>query len=153
MVDTREDWLRALDTLIVGAERLVRIKEHDLRGQGWETPVRPALLEAFLRGARSRRLEILLHREYYLTGHLPLLMRLLRDYNRQMEIRVYETLPASEMAYVLGDDRMLLTRHRSDAWAGRFSMDAPAGAVALTDRFLADWARIAGGLAYTPLGL
>lgn len=153
MIDTREEWLRALDNLLARADRLVRIKDHDLRGQGWESPVRPALLEDFLRGARSRRVEILLHRDDYLTGHLPLLMRLLRGYNRQMEIRVYETLPPSEMAYALGDDRMLLYRHRSDAWAGRCSMDDPAGVIALTDRFQADWARIAGGLPYTPLGL
>lgn len=153
MIDTREGWLRALDGLLAGADRLVRIKDHDLRGQGWESPARPALLEDFLRGALCRRLEILLHCDHYLTGHLPLLMRLLRDYNRQMEIRVYETLPTSEMAYVLGDDRMLLYRHRSDAWAGRFSMDDPASVIALTDRFQADWERIAGGLPYTPLGL
>ena len=135
MLDTREDWLRALDTLIVGAERLVRIKDHDLRGQGWESPARSALLEDFLRGARNRRLEILLHRDDYLTGYLPLLMRLLRDYNRQVEIRVYETLPPSEMAYVLGDERTLLYRHRCDGWTGRYAADDPAGVIVLTDRF------------------
>lgn len=152
-LDTREDWLQAFDGLLTEARRQLRIKDHDLRGQGWETPARPARLRDFLRADRTRRVEILLHRSDYLTGHLPLLMRLLRDYPEQLEVRVYEALPDSAQAYVLGDDRLILHRHRVDAWAGRFDRQDVAGVAILSARFQADWSRIAGGLGYTPLGL
>ncbi len=153
LFDTREAWLQALDGLLTEARRQLRILDQDLRGQGWETPARPARLRDFLRADRARRVEILLHRSDYLTGHLPLMMRLLRDYPEQLEVRVYEALPDSAQAYVLGDDRLVLYRHRVDAWAGRFDPQDPGGVTLLATRFQADWSRIAGGLGYTPLGL
>ncbi len=153
LVYTREDWLQAFDGLLTQARRQLRIKDHDLRGQGWETPARRTRLRDFLRGDRARRVEILLHRSDHVTDHLPLVMRLLRDHPEQLEIRVYEALPDRAEAYVLGDDRLLLYRYRVDAWAGRFDRQDAGGVTVLSARFQAGWSRIAGGLGYTPLGL
>ncbi|MFN3593725.1 MAG: hypothetical protein ACK4TK_03455 [Thiobacillaceae bacterium] len=153
LFDTREAWLQAFDGLLAEARRQLRILDQDLCGQGWETPARPSRLRDFLRTDRTRRVEILLHRSDYLTGHLPLLMRLLRDHPKQMGVRVYEALPDTAQAYVLGDDRLVLYRHRVDAWTGRLDRQDPAGVAVLSAHFQADWSRIAGGLGYTPLGL
>ncbi len=152
-LQTREDYLAALDTLLSQAAQLIRIKDADLRGQGWDAPARPAMLEAFLQGGRARRVEILLHTGDYLVGHCPLLMNLLRHYGHQLEIRVHDDFAPSEHCYVLGDGRLLLYRHHWNAWRGRYAAGDRAGVGALTVQFEAEWARIAGGLGYTPLGL
>lgn len=150
---TRDEYLAALDELIRRARRCIRMKDADLRGQSWETPARPALLEGFLRDDRNRRLEILLHDGHYLAAYCPLLMKLLRNHARQVEIRVYEEIAPSEPSYVLGDSTLLLHRHHWESWRGRYSPDDAPGVGALTEQFMADWERSPTTLAYTPLGL
>lgn len=150
---TRQDCLAALDTLLRQARRLIRIRDVDLRGQDWDAPARPALLEEFLRSDRARRVEILLHDGRYLTGHCPLLMKLLCHYGQQIEIRVHDEIAPSEACYVLGDTTLLLQRYQRDAWRGRYSANDGPGVIALAEQFAADWERSPGALAYTPLGL
>lgn len=151
--NSRDEYLAALDQVLRQATRLVRIKEADLRGQGWDRPARTALLEAFLREKRARRVEVLLHDKAYLTGYCPLLMKLLRHYSHQMEIRIYEEISPSEECYVLGDDTWLLRRYHWEDWRGRFEPDDRPTVTLLAEQFLADWERLPGSLGYTPLGL
>ncbi len=150
---TQGDYLLALDALIVQATRHIRIQDDDLRGQGWEAPARPALLEGFLRGDPARRVDILLRESGYLQGHCPHLMNLIRYRGHQLQVRLREETARAEECFVLADDGLLLLRYHRDGWNGRYAVDDRLAATQLGGQFADEWDRLQGGLGYQPLGL
>lgn len=150
---TRGDFLLALDMLIGQASRHIRIQDADLRGQGWDGPARPALLERFLRDDPARRVDILLRESGYLQGHCPHLMDLIRYRGHQLEVRLREETARSEECFVLADDGLVLLRYHRDSWHGRYAAEDRLAVTQLGGQFADEWDRLTGGLGYQPLGL
>lgn len=146
-------YLAALDELMTGAGRLIRIRDEDLAGQGWDARERPAMLERFMLEDRQRQAQILVRDPSYLLRRCPHLVNLLRYFSHQLEIRSAEDHPPFEDCFALGDRYSLLLRHHRNSWRGRYAAHDPQGAVRLGERFAEDWGRLSGGLGYKPLGL
>lgn len=151
---TRGEYLAALDTLLAGARLRIRLLDHDLGDQGWDTAARAGRLEAFMLGDPLRRVQILLGQGDYLTRRCPHLMNLLRYFGHRLEIRVTGEGEPMSGSFALGDDGLLLVRHHRDAWHGRFSGHDPGEVIRLGEAFAAAWERAPGGtLGFTTLGL
>lgn len=152
-IDHLGDYLAALDELLTRSRRLIRIRDEDLAGQGWDARVRPAMLEQFMLEDRRRQVRIMVRDPSYLLRRCPHLVNLLRYFSHQLEIRSAEDHPPFEDCFVLGDQATLLVRHHRDSWRGRYAAHDPQGVVRLGERFAEAWDRLSGGLGYKPLGL
>jgi len=144
----------AIDELIALAHRRIRVFDQDLSQTGWNLPARIDRLGAFLRGARGRRFDVIVHDTHYLESACPRLLRLLRGYSSAMTI--YRTGTEAKLAtdsLLIVDDRHHLRRFHFQQRRATMGIDQPEQTQSLATRFDEIWATGEPGINATVLGL
>lgn len=146
--------IAAIDELIALGQRRIRVFDQDLSQTGWNQPARSDRLAAFLRGARGRRLDIIVHDTHYLESACPRMVNLLRTYSHA--VTIYRTGSEARLAtdpLLIVDDRHYLHRFHFEQPRAAMGIDQPEQARLLANRFEEIWATGEPGLNATVLGL
>ena len=146
--------IAAIDELIALAQRRIRVFDQDLSQTGWNQAARTDRLAAFLREARGRRLDIIVHDTHYLEGACPRLLGLLRTYS--FAVTIYRTGAEAKLAtdpLVIVDDRHYLHRFHLEQSRAAMGINQPDQTRPLATRFEEIWATGEPGLNATVLGL
>lgn len=152
--ETPPDYVSALNTLLPGATRLIRIYDWDLSDGGYETPARIEFLNDFCKQGLRREIRILLADDTYLSRHAGQLMRLLSVWGHVLHVRVRgaEPPPARD-SFVLTDDKGMLKRHDKDETRGIMRLDSRGDVAELAIRFDSEWERAERRVSAHTLGL
>jgi len=146
--------IAAIDELIGLAQRRIRVFDQDLSQTGWNQTTRIDRLASYLREARGRRLDIIVHDTHYLEGACPRLLRLLRTYS--FAVTIYRTGTEAKLAtdpLVIVDDRHYLHRFHFEHLRAAMGINQPDQTRPLATRFEEIWATGEPGLNATVLGL
>jgi hypothetical protein len=144
----------ALDEIIALARHSIRVFDNDMSEMGWNSAARAELLSAFLRRARTSKLEIILHETRWLESSSPRLLALLKSFGDRMTI--YRTGPEARGAsdpLVLVDGRHFLHRCHLEQPRATLAIESPHLAGPLINRFDEIWATGEPGLTGTVLGI
>jgi len=144
----------AIDELIALGCRRIRVFDQDLSQTGWNLPARIERLRAFLREARGRRLDVIVHDTHYLESACPRLLNMLRGYSTVMTIYCtgFEARHATDSLLIV-DDRHYLRRFHSEQRRATMGIHQPEQTKSLATRFDEIWATGEPGLNATVLGL
>jgi hypothetical protein len=152
--ETPPDYVNALNTLLSGANRLIRIYDWDLSDGGFETPARIELLNEFCKQGLGREVKILLADDKYLRRDAGQMMRLLSVWGHVLKVRVRDSEPPpAGDCFVLVDDKGVLKRPDKDQAKGLMRPDARGDVAELAVRFDGEWGRAAGRVSAHTLGL
>ena len=150
--ETPPDYVSALNTLLSGATRLIRIYDWDLSDGGYETPARIEFLKEFCK--QGRTIKILLADDSYLRQHAGQMMRLLSVWGHVLHVRVRDSEPPpARDCFVLADDKNVLKRHDKDEARGLMRLDARGDVAELAIRFDGEWDRAEKWVSAHTLGL
>lgn len=86
--DSEAGYRAAIALTLAGAQRELRIFARDLMDMGLEERAQIELLDRFLAAGRDRLLRVVVHDPAPLQARLPRLLKLMRDYAQQMDVRV-----------------------------------------------------------------
>ena len=118
--DSEAGYRAAIDATLRTAKRELRIFDGDLERMTLDDPVRSALLLAFLSGAPTRRLHIVLHNLESLQTRHPRLLNLIRSHGPQIEIRrTPDHLRHLADCFVLADETHGAVRFHADHARGK----------------------------------
>ena len=148
------DSQQAIDEVIGGAERTLRIFDISLSNRGFNTPARADRLREFLVRGRAHRLLIALHETDLLERENPRLLRLLRQF--PMSIEIHRTLAQARNAadpFVLADDHSVWHQLHFDQPRAVVALRSPADALPLAQRFEEIWELSEPAVSATTLGL
>lgn len=154
LLTTMEESRIAIDRLIGGAQRSLRIFERDLSDPGYRDPHRVELIEQFLRRRQGNRVLLVLHETRYLDRDAARLMAMYRRYTDTMEI--HQTLDAAKVAadcLVLADEASYWHRLNQDLPRAVVGYSDSAGARPLQQRFAEIWEASELAAPATTLGL
>jgi hypothetical protein len=144
----------AVDRLLAQPGRELRIFEPDASALRLNSPARVALLEAFLRASRTRRLLMVVHQTEHLTRHCPRMMDLLKRFNHAIQIhRTHEEIRNLQDAFMVLDAAHYLRRPVADKLRGAIGLNDDTEALGMRSRFLEIWSASFPGVASTTLGL
>ena len=153
-LETLIEYRQAFDRLLAATRQHLRIYDQDLRELALDAPQRVDALRSLCLSGTGRRIEILLRDWALVRDRQPRLMSLLQDFGHVLSIRQEEALDEAPMeAYVLGDDRLILTRPHRDSARSLLHLDDPLACRAHLQTFDQLWQRAEGPLASRPLGL
>jgi hypothetical protein len=144
----------ALDEIIGLARHSIRVFDHDMSEMGWNSAARADQLSAFLRRARTSKIEIIVHETRWLESSSPRLLALLKSFGDRMTI--YRTGPEARGAsdpLVLIDGRHFLHRFHIEQPRATLAVESPHLAGPLINRFDEIWATGEPGLTGTVLGI
>jgi hypothetical protein len=144
----------ALDEIIALARHSIRVFDNDMSEMGWNSAARAELLSAFLRRARTSKIEIIVHETRWLESSSPRLLALLKSFGDRMTI--YRTGPEARGAsdpLVLVDGRHFLHRFHIEQPRATLAIESPHLAGPLINRFDEIWATGEPGLTGTVLGI
>lgn len=144
----------AVDQLLAQAGRELRIFEPDGSALGLNAPARIAQLEAFLRGSRTRRIQMVVHETDHLTRQCPRMMDFLRRFNHAIQInRTHEEIRNLQDAFMVLDAAHYVRRPMAIRTRGAIGLDDEPEALAMRSRFLEIWIASYPGVAATTVGL
>jgi hypothetical protein len=144
----------AIDDLIPLARQHIRVFDQDLSQGGWNSARRAERLTAFLRAARGRRLDIIVHDTRYLESACPRLVVLLRTFG--YAISIFKTGDEAKVAtdpLLIVDSLHYLHRFHFDQPRATLGIAQPELTQPLANRFDEIWATGAPGISGTVLGL
>lgn len=144
----------AIDQLIGLAKRRIRVFDQDLSHIGWNLAARADRLAQYLREARGRRLDIIVHDTHYIESACPRLLGLLRTYS--FAVTIYRTGTEAKLAtdpLIIIDDQHYLHRFHFDQSRAAMGINQPDHTRPLAQRFEEIWATGEPGLNATVLGL
>ena len=144
----------AIDELLALARHRIRVFDQDLSLTGWNQVSRIERLRTFLREARGRRIDVIVHDTHYLESACPRMLNLLRTYSTAMTI--YRTGADAKVAtnpLLLIDDRHYLHRFHFERPRAAMGIDQPEQTKLLATRFEEIWATGEPGINATVLGL
>jgi len=144
----------ALDEIIALARHSIRVFDNDMSEMGWNSAARAEQLSAFLRRARTSKIEIIVHETRWLESSSPRLLALLKSFGDRMTI--YRTGPEARGAsdpLVLVDGRHFLHRFHIEQPRATLAIESPHLAGPLINRFDEIWATGEPGLTGTVLGI
>jgi hypothetical protein len=144
----------ALDEIIALARHSIRVFDNDMSEMGWNSAARAEQLLAFLRRARTSKIEIIVHETRWLESSSPRLLALLKSFGDRMTI--YRTGPEARGAsdpLVLVDGRHFLHRFHIEQPRATLAIESPHIAGPLINRFDEIWATGEPGLTGTVLGI
>jgi hypothetical protein len=144
----------AIDELIGLAQRRIRVFDQDLSYTGWNLAARADRLAQFLREARGRRLDIIVHDTHYIESACPRLLGLLRTYS--FAVTIYRTGTEARLAtdpLIIVDDRHYLHRFHFEQSRAAMGINQPDQTRPLAARFEEIWATGEPGVNATVLGL
>ena len=154
LFEGEDEFQKAFELLLEQPGRELRIFDPDLAALRLNSPARIALLEAFLRGSRTRRIHIVVHQTEHLTRHCPRMMGLLKLFNHAMQInRTHEEIRSLQDAFIVLDAEHYLRRPVAEHFRGAFGLHDETEALAMRSRFMEIWAASFPGVASTTLGL
>jgi len=144
----------AIDRLISLARQRIRVFDHDLSQTGWNREARVDGLSGFLRGARGRRMDIIVHDVRYAAEACPRLMSLLQRYSHAVTIyrTGAEARRATDPLFIV-DDRHFLHRFHFEQPRATLGLHQPDETRLLSNRFDEIWATGEPGINATQLGL
>jgi len=144
----------AVDRLLEQPGRELRVFEPDLAALRLNSPPRVALLERFLRGSRTRRLQIAVHDTEHLTRYCPRMMELLKLFNHAIQIyRTDEGIRSLQDAFMVLDAAHYLRRPVATRYRGAIGLNDETEALAMRSRFLEIWSASFPGVSSTTVGL
>lgn len=148
------DYIAALDTLCVLAQRTLFVFEKNFEETGFNSAVRHDTLRHFLLANPANRLHLLAHDTRTATQYCPRLTLLLRQFSHNMHI--YQTprhlLHLSE-PFAVADESHYVRRFHFDDPRGLIARNDPGNARALKSQFEEMWAASRSGITATTLGL
>jgi len=148
------EFQQAVDQLLEQPGRELRIFEPDLAALRLNSPGRIAQLERFLRGSRTRRIQIVVHRTEHLTRHCPRMMGLLKLFNHAIQInQTHEEIRGLQDAFIVLDAIHYLRRPVAEWFRGGLGLHDETEALGMRARFMEIWAASFPGVASTTLGL
>jgi hypothetical protein len=144
----------AVDRLLEQAGRELRIFEPDAAALRLDSPVRIARLEGFLRGSRTRRIQLVVHETEHLTRRCPRMMDLLKRFNHAIQInRTHEEIRSLQDAFMVLDAGHYLRRPVAEHSRGAIGLHDETEALVMRSRFLEIWAASYPGVSSTTVGL
>lgn len=122
--DTEAGFRQAIDTIIASASRELRIFDRSLQRIDLEQKDRAEALEAFLGGARDRRVGIVVQDPDHCERYCPRLQNLLRRFGLTFEFRQapLELAHLSE-CFLLADKSQAVIRFHVDQPRGKIILD------------------------------
>lgn len=152
--ENEEDFQKAADLLLAQPGRELRIFDPDLAALRLNSPARIELLSRFLRGSRTRRIQIVVHDTGPLTRHCPRMMGLLRLFNHAIQInRTHEEIRSLQDAFMVLDAAHYLRRPVAEFFRGAIGLHDETEALAMRSRFAEIWSASFPGVSSTTLGL
>lgn len=152
--ESEGDFQLAFDRLLELPGRELRIFDPDLAALRVNSPARIAQLDRFLRGSRTRRIQIVVHRTEHLTRHCPRMMGLLKLFNHAIQInQTHEEIRSLQDAFIVLDAGHYLRRPVADFFRGGLGLHDETEGLGMRARFLEIWAASFPGVASTTLGL
>jgi hypothetical protein len=144
----------AVDQLLAQAGRELRLFEPDGSALRLNAPARIALLEAFLRGSRTRRIQMVVHETDYLTRSCPRMMDFIKRFNHAIQInRTHEEIRSLQDAFMVLDAAHYLRRPMAGRMRGAIGLNDDTEALLMRSRFLEIWSASYPGVAGTTAGL
>lgn len=144
----------AVDRLLAQPGRELRIFDPDATALRLNSPARLAQLEQFLRGSRTRRIQIALHQTEHLTRNCPRMMNLLRLFSHAIQInRTQEEIRNLQDAFIVLDAEHYLRRPVAAHFRGAIGLNDETEALGMRSRFLEIWAASYPGVSSTTAGL
>jgi hypothetical protein len=143
-----------VDQLLAQAGRELRIFEPDGSALRLNSAERIALLEAFLRGSRTRRIQMVVHETDYLTRSCPRMMDFIKRFNHAIQInRTHEEIRSLQDAFMVLDAAHYLRRPMAGRMRGAIGLNDDTEALLMRSRFLEIWSASYPGVAGTTAGL
>ena len=139
--DGAAEFQQAVDRLLAQDGRELGIFDPDLGALKLNEPSRVALLEAFLRTSRTRRLQVAVHDTDHLTKHCPRMMELLRRFNHAIQIhRTHQEIRSVQDAFLVLDANHYVRRPVATFLRGAIGLNDETDALAMRARFREIWA-------------
>lgn len=152
--DGEAEFQQAVDRLLLQPGRELRIFDPDLAALRTNSPGRVALLEQFLRGSRTRRIQIAVHRTEHLMRYCPRMMGLLKLFNHAIQInQTHEEIRGLQDAFMVLDAAHYLRRPVAELFRGVLGLHDETEALGMRSRFMEIWAASFPGVSSSTLGL
>ena len=152
--DNEGEFQAAVDRLLEQPGRELRIFDPDLAALRINSPSRIAQLDRFLRGSRTRRIQIAVHRTEHLTRHCPRMMGLLKLFNYAIQInQTHEEIRSLQDAFLVLDAAHYLRRPVAERFRGSMGLGDETEALGMRSRFTEIWAASFPGVSSSTLGL
>lgn len=149
-----DEFQAAVDRLLEQPGRELRIFDPDLAALRANSPARIAQLDRFLRGSRTRRIQIVVHRTEHLTRHCPRMMGLLKIFNHAVQInQTHEEIRSLQDAFIVLDAGHYLRRPVAEHFRGALGLHDETEALGMRSRFTEIWAASFPGVSSSTLGL
>jgi hypothetical protein len=144
----------AVDRLLAQSGRELRIFDPDSAALKLNSPGRITQLEGFLRGSRTRRIQLVVHQPEHLTRHCPRMMNLLTLFNHAIQInRTHEEIRNLQDAFMVLDAAHYLRRPVARHFRGGIGLHDENEALGMRSRFLEIWAASYPAVSSTTAGL
>lgn len=146
--------LAAVDQVLEGAERLVRIFDVSLTNRGFNSPARVERLRHLLVSGRAHRLLIALHEVETLERDCPRLLALLRQF--PMSIEIHRTIAQARDAhdpFVIADDHSVWHQLHFEQPRAIVALHSPGDTLPIAQRFDEIWDLSEPAVSATTLGL
>lgn len=144
----------AVDRLLEQPGRELRIFDPDAAALRLNSPGRIAQLEGFLRGSRTRRIQLVVHHTEHLTNHCPRMMNLLRLFNHAIQVqRTHEEIRNLQDAFMVLDAGHYLRRPVAGHFRGGIGLNDENEALGMRSRFLEIWSASYPAVSSTTAGL
>lgn len=144
----------AIDEVIAGAQRTLRIFDISLSNRGFNSPARADKLRALLVAGRAHRILIALHDTELLERENPRLLMLLRQF--PMSIEIHRTLAQARDAadpFIIADDHSVWRQMHYTQPRAIVALHSPADALPIVQRFEEIWDLSEPAVSATTTGL
>jgi len=151
---SEEEFQLAVDLMLVQPGRELRIFEPDGAALRLNSPERIAQLDGFLRGSRTRRIQLVVQQTDHLTRFCPRLMNGLKLFNHAIQInRTHEEIRSLQDAFMVLDAAHYLRRPVAVHFRGAIGLNDENEALGMRSRFMEIWAASYPGVSSTTVGL
>lgn len=131
-----KEYAEAIGEVIGQASRTLHIFDVDLSTGGYQSPERYEALRQFMARNRNSTLTIVLHETTYLERFCPRLLNLLKLYSHRISIlQTHEHGRAASDPFVIADEVHYVHRFHAEGARAKLSVEDPAGARMLEERF------------------
>lgn len=144
----------AIDEVIAGAQRTLRIFDISLSNRGFNSTARADKLRALLVAGRAHRILIALHDTELLERENPRLLMLLRQF--PMSIEIHRTLAQARDAadpFIIADDHSVWRQMHYTQPRAIVALHSPADALPIVQRFEEIWDLSEPAVSATTTGL
>jgi hypothetical protein len=154
LIGARSEYLAAVDALLAGPCRELRVFDPDCGQLDLNAPTRIESLRRFLLAGRDQRLLVAVHDADHIRKHLPRFMRLLAEFSASIAIHQTEGDAArAQDCFVLVDMEHFVRRPVAAQWRGVYARNEPQEARLIRERYDEIWHSSVPAVSATSLGL